>query len=167
MKIKLSEITKDDLETVVRIHCDAWKDAYGGFMDEDYISRKNGTRRAKWESILEDAPEEKHFLIRDGNIPVGMISMDRPRETVETDTYEIFGLYILPEQMGKGYGTAAVSLAEEKIRGMGFEKISLWVLEPNKRARSFWEKRGFTPDGTEKISYYDKAIKVLRYLKKI
>ena len=167
MKITLNEITIKDLDTVVMIHCESWRDAYKGFMDEDYISRKNSTRRAKWENILAESPAEKHFLIRDGDIPVGMISMDSPRENGDGDTYEIFGLYILPQFMKKGYGTAAVSLAEAKIRDLGYGKISLWVLEPNQRARSFWEKMGFASDGTEKISYYDKPIKVLRYLKKI
>ncbi len=167
MKITLSEITTKDLDTVVRIHCESWRDAYKEFMDEDYISRKNSTRRAKWENILAESPVEKHFLIRDGDVPVGMISADSPKENVDGDTYEIFGLYILPPFMKKGYGRAAAALVEEKIRGMGYEKISLWVLEPNQRARSFWEKMGLASDGTEKTSYYDKPIKVLRYLKKI
>ncbi len=166
MKITLTEITINDLDTVVKIHCEGWRDAYKGFMDEDYISRKNGTRRAKWESILAESPAEKHFLIRDGDVPVGMISLDSPREGADGETYEIFGLYILPEQMRKGYGRAAVALAEEKIRGVGYGKISLWVLEPNERARRFWEAMGFAPDGTEKTSYYDRPITVLRYLKK-
>jgi len=167
MKPMLTEVSINDLDTVVRIHCESWRDAYKGFMEEDYIARKNATRRGKWESILKDAPNGKHFLIRDGDLSVGMISLDSPREGADGDTYEIFGLYILPEEMRKGYGRAAVALAEEKIRGMGYGKISLWVLEPNERARLFWEKMGFAPDGTEKTSYYDRPIRVLRYLKKI
>ncbi len=167
MEIMLTEITKNDLDTVVRIHCEAWRDAYKGFMDEDYIARKNATRRGKWDSILSEAPSDKHFLIRAEGAPVGMISMDHPREAAEPDTYEIFGLYILPEFMGNGYGTAAASLAEEKIRKMGYHHISLWVLEPNERAKRFWEKLGFSQTDRSKTSYYDKPVRVLRYLKKI
>lgn len=167
MELKLTEITMHDLDDVVAIHCEAWRDAYKGFMDGDYITRKNATRRDKWESILADAPTGKHFLIRCDGIPVGMISMDLPRETADPGTYEIFGLYIHPRHMRKGYGAAAAVLAEERIRQMGYKRISLWVLEPNERARRFWEKQGFSPDGTEKTSYYDRPIRLIRYGKGI
>ena len=167
MVLELSEITMHDLDTAVAIHCEAWRDAYIGFMDGDYISRKNGTRREKWAAILADNPAGKHFLIRDRGIPVGMISMDLPREDAEPHTYEVFGLYILPLHMRKGYGTAAFALAEERIRQMGYQRISLWILEPNERAKQFWEKLGFVRTDRVKTSYYDKPIRVWRYIKNI
>jgi RimJ/RimL family protein N-acetyltransferase len=34
-----------------------------------------------------------------------------------------------------------------KVRAAGYASITLWVLEANARARRFYQKAGFTPDG--------------------
>ena len=34
---------------------------------------------------------------------------------------------------------------------MGFERLVLWVLRMNERARAFYEEFGFRADGTEKV----------------
>ena len=41
---------------------------------------------------------------------------------------------------------------KEEIKSRGYDKISLWVLEENNRARSFYEKMGFVTDGEIKPS---------------
>lgn len=153
-----------DLEDMVRIHCESWKHAYKGIISDDFIQRKNQSRREKWADIL-SGENKKHYIIRQNGTAIGMVSIDFPREAAEADTYEIFGLYILPEYERMGYGSETVAFIEEKIRNMGYKKISLWVLEPNIAARRFYEKLGFTPDGTEKLSYYDKPINLIRYIK--
>ncbi len=166
MALQFTLATYADLWDMVKIHTAAWERAYGGFMDGDFIRRKNLTRRAKWEGILSE-PQSKHYIIRNNGTAVGMVSVDLPREGDDGKTYEIFGLYLLPEHEGKGYGREAVSFAEEKIRSMGYETAALWVLEPNWNARGFWERLGYTSDGEEKMSYYDRPIKLIRYTKKI
>ena len=113
------------------------------------------------------AENRKHYIILFGDTAAGMISIDLPREEAPPGTYEIFGLYILPEYTGMGIGTEAVSFAAEQIRRMGYRQISLWVLEPNIPARKFYEKLGFRPDGTEKLSYYDRPIHLIRYIREI
>ena len=41
---------------------------------------------------------------------------------------------------------------KEEIKSRGYDKIFLWVLEENNRARSFYEKMGFVTDGEAKPS---------------
>ncbi|MBE6599163.1 MAG: GNAT family N-acetyltransferase [Ruminococcaceae bacterium] len=166
MALQFTVAVLSDLDDMVRIHCAAWERAYGEFMDGNFICRKNLTRRAKWEGILAE-PHNKHYIIRENGEAVGMISVDLPREDGDGDTYELFGLYLLPEHEGKGAGRAAVSFAEEKIREMGYGKVSLWILEPNKHAAGFFRHLGFIPDGTKKVSYYDRPITLIRYIKSI
>lgn len=162
MELQFALAQPCDLEDMVRIHCEAWKSAYRGIISDDFIQRKNRSRYEKWRGIL-SVENRKHYIIRRNGIAVGMISMDLPREVAEPETYEIFGLYILPEYERMGYGTAAFRFAENRIRETGYRKISLWVLEPNLPARKFYEKLGFTADGAERTSYYDKPIRLLRY----
>ncbi len=162
LKIALAGMA--DMEDMVKIHCAAWRQAYEGIISDDFIERKNRSRRDKWQNILK-GENKKHYLVKENGKAVGMVSIDLPRGEAEPGVYEVFGLYILPEYSRMGYGSAIMTWVENTIRTMGYEKISLWVLEPNLPARRFYEKLGFSPDGTEMLSYYDKPIKLLRYVK--
>ena len=37
------------------------------------------------------------------------------------------------------------------LAGAGYAQVTLWVLDANSRARSFYEKAGFTADGAVKL----------------
>jgi len=63
-------------------------------------------------------------------------------------TAHLFALYLAPEAAGRGIGTALLERAEELMRAGGFSRASLWVLETNTRARTFYERAGWTWDGT-------------------
>jgi putative acetyltransferase len=47
-------------------------------------------------------------------------------------------LYILPAWQGHRIGTALLQVAQDR-----FDRLSLWTFQPNKRARSFYQKHGF------------------------
>lgn len=51
--------------------------------------------------------------------------------------------------MGKGFGRTLLKACVEELQQSGYEKILLWVLEENHRARKFYETNGFVP--TENI----------------
>jgi hypothetical protein len=44
-----------------------------------------------------------------------------------------------------------------------FDRVTLWVLEANRRARSFYESFGFTPDGDMKDDDQWFAVREVRY----
>ena len=48
-------------------------------------------------------------------------------------------LYILPDYQGSGLGGKLLNLALE-----GQDEMQLWTFQQNKRARAFYEKRGFS-----------------------
>lgn len=56
---------------------------------------------------------------------------------------EVWTLYVLPEYWGKGYGGALLRHSVNWLTEQGFERIYLWALETNQRARRFYEKNGF------------------------
>lgn len=55
------------------------------------------------------------------------------------------GLYVRPEAWGTG---VAARLHERALEALGPGTARLWVLEENHRARRFYERRGWRPDGT-------------------
>ena len=58
---------------------------------------------------------------------------------------EIISIYLLPDYLGKGCGKALMKSALSELKKQGYEKIFLWVLEENVRARYFYEQFGFSP----------------------
>ncbi|MGZ4388822.1 MAG: N-acetyltransferase family protein [Gaiellaceae bacterium] len=55
------------------------------------------------------------------------------------------GLYVRPEAWGTG---VAALLHDRALAALGSGTARLWVLEENHRARRFYERRGWRPDGT-------------------
>jgi GNAT superfamily N-acetyltransferase len=60
---------------------------------------------------------------------------------------ELYAIYAIPEVWGDGPGPALLAAALDALRAGGFATASLWVLEDNPRARRFYEREGWTPDG--------------------
>lgn len=54
-------------------------------------------------------------------------------------------LYVLPEYWGRGFGTALLDNSVRWLKNQGFDRIYLWALDGNVRARRLYEKYGFTP----------------------
>lgn len=55
----------------------------------------------------------------------------------------------------------------EELKHKGYRKISLWVIEENKRAIKLYEHMGFVHDGMSRIINAGKEIRDLRYIKNI
>jgi ribosomal protein S18 acetylase RimI-like enzyme len=58
---------------------------------------------------------------------------------------QLYALYVLSSYYGHGAGQALLDQA------LGERPAQLWVAKDNGRARRFYEKNGFTTDGTEQV----------------
>ena len=56
-------------------------------------------------------------------------------------------IYVQPDVYRRGYGRALFTFAVNRLRENGYSKIYLWVLEENRRARSFYEAMGYVCQG--------------------
>ena len=64
----------------------------------------------------------------------------------------LHGLYVLPEHWGSG---AAVALHDAVVSALAdCPELHLWVLTENRRARAFYERHGWRPDGTSRVVEY-------------
>lgn len=55
-------------------------------------------------------------------------------------------LYVHPDAWGYGCGSALHDAVVDAL-GRSFDRAELWVIEGNRRARGFYERRGWTHDG--------------------
>ena len=76
------------------------------------------------------------------------------------DTAEIQAIHSLPESWGSGLGAALLHRALADMAAEGKQTVSLWAFQENKRARRFYEKHGFSHDGSQRISEFDGAVEV-------
>lgn len=60
-------------------------------------------------------------------------------------------LYVLPAAWGTGQADELHGAAVAQLRRSGVEHARLWVLEGNARARRFYERHGWTADGTSRV----------------
>ena len=74
----------------------------------------------------------------------------------------IFDLFVMPDYWGKGIGEGLMNEAKKVFSDNAQKTALLYVFEENARARRFYERLGWSPDGR----VYDKEIcgKAVRFL---
>ncbi|MBT2393510.1 GNAT family N-acetyltransferase [Streptomyces maoxianensis] len=152
MDVRIREMVLDDCDAVARVRVQGWRYAYAGLMPQSYLDTM---------SVEEDAARRREFLAkghsrltnvvaeRDGEV-VGWGCCGPSRdEDATADQCELYALYVLQEQVSTGVGRALMTELTGGAMAAGFGRMTLWVLEENARARRFYEKAGFAPDGAE------------------
>ena len=64
---------------------------------------------------------------------------------------ELYALYVHPAWWSTGTGRALMDQVLAKVCAAGYACITLWVLEANARARRFYQRAGFAPDGARHV----------------
>jgi len=60
---------------------------------------------------------------------------------------ELYALYVLPAWWSTGTGRALMDRVLDATSAARYLSVRLWVLRDNARARRFYERAGFAPDG--------------------
>jgi GNAT superfamily N-acetyltransferase len=76
---------------------------------------------------------------------------------------ELYALYVRPAWWSTGTGRALMERVLARTSGAGYLSITLWVLRDNRRARRFYERAGFAPDGTTNVLHRLGDVTELRY----
>jgi ribosomal protein S18 acetylase RimI-like enzyme len=114
--------------------------------------------RWKWE-------QDTHRLtIAEENGKIAGFSYVGPSE--EPDAAELYAIHVDPEHIGTGIGRKLMMHAECQLVEVGGVRGVLWVLEDNSRARRFYERGGWRPDGTTRVEKLSgEPVPQLRYAK--
>ena len=155
----------EDAEAVERLRVAGWTTAYRGIIPDDYLDGLpvDVARRRRHMAAL-PAGISDSVAVADGAI-VGWVSCGPSRDADRPGPGhgEIFACYVYPGTWRKGVGRLLMERALEVLAAAGRDDVSLWVLEDNDRARRFYERFGFGPDGARKLGEFGVPVAEVRY----
>jgi len=162
MDIVIRLATSNDALDMAEVHMRSWEAAYKNIIPTEFILEKNAGRPALWETILAKENNTQYIIEKNGKT-VGMLGAGISRDDdVDDDTYELMGIYLLPEYFRQGIGTQAVEFAFTKARSLDMKVMIVWLLEENVNAKRFYEKHGFTVDGITREENFGKILNSIR-----
>jgi GNAT superfamily N-acetyltransferase len=102
----------------------------------------------RWRPRLRVPPRGWTTMVcEDGGRVLGFTSVGPSRD--EDGLGELYAIYVDPGAWSTGAGRALLAAAEERLASE-YASALLWVLEDNPRARRFYERGGWAPDGARK-----------------
>jgi GNAT superfamily N-acetyltransferase len=154
--VEIRAAMPDDARRIAEVHVTAWRDAYRGMLPDGYLDRLSiDDRETRWLGAIADPAPGSGVLVAEAREAiVGFASFDRSRDDdAEEATGEVPAIYVDPAVVGTGVGRRLFTAATDALRRAGYRRATLWVLEANARARSFYERAGWKWDGT--VSHHD------------
>jgi GNAT superfamily N-acetyltransferase len=156
-EITVRAATTGDARAIAEAHITAWQVAYRGIMPDRYLDELGddmaghvGRRRVH--IAAPDEPRVFNLVAeRDGDV-VGWLAAGPSRDDDRHEAQaEIWAVYVHPDAWRTGAGSALMTAALDRLTTEGYSEASLWVFEENARARGFYERFGWRPDGATEI----------------
>ena len=132
-----------DASEITRVFRDSWRLAYTGILPALHLEREIMRRDALWwrRAIATD----RNLLVAlHGETIAGYATCGRARGSGR-DTGEIYELYLAPVYQGLGIGEHMFEACRATLDGLDLERLIVWALEGNDRARAFYMRCGGRP----------------------
>jgi ribosomal protein S18 acetylase RimI-like enzyme len=164
MEVRLA--TGADADGISRAQERAWQTAYKHVFPVAELERGGFIRTELWQERLEVPPPGwTTFVADDGDGVQGFVSVGPSRD--ERGLGELYAIYVHPDAWSSGVGRALIERGELELRA-SYDEATLWVLEDNPRARSFYEAAGWSADGaTKSDERWGVRARELRYRKNL
>ena len=154
-----------DAQDVARVQVRACRVAYRGLIADGYLDALTPevfARRYTFGRIGLRLP--RTVVAVDGPVICGLATTGLCRDADPPNFGELIAIYVDPSYLGIGVGRLLIAAARERLRGIGVAGALLWVLDGNVRARRFYERDGWTPDGACRITSFGNApVSQVRY----
>jgi GNAT superfamily N-acetyltransferase len=157
-----------DAAKIRQVRRETWIAAYTGIIDRAAIDR----------ATAEPPPDVRTLVAVGGDDPavIGFASFGPERAVVSASCPavpqasgltslpgELYALYVAPAWWSTGTGRALMGSVLTALTEAGYPRVVLWVLADNARARRFYERAGFAPDGATNILTGLGGVLELRY----
>lgn len=162
------EAHEQDARLISHIFATSWRASYRELIPADYLRRlPDGYWVPSLRSWLSSGQLYGLIALLDEK-PVGAAICGRGRDAGCEDCGEIVSLYLLPEAMHKGVGSALLHEAEKLLLLDGYTRAYLWAIEGNTPADRFYRKHGYALT-EDRVAYRigGQDVADLRYVKEL
>jgi GNAT superfamily N-acetyltransferase len=169
--VQVRPMRESDIEAVSAVRVNGWKAAYAGLVPASYLDRMNvaddARKRREWFGRSDGHAE--NLVAESGGEIVGWAALGPSRDDDRREgDGELRAIYLQPAVIGTGVGKALMVRALAWMGEQGFDRVTLWVLDGNARARRFYEGFGFAPDGSSLLWHVeDVELPELRYCREL
>jgi GNAT superfamily N-acetyltransferase len=155
-EVRLAEL--GDADAIAEVHVASWRGAYTGLLPASVLDAHTVERRAaRWREGLANANQRTWVALSDG-IVVGFASGGPARDPDVTGRVgELYAIYVTPAAWDRGVGHALHQAALAAL-GDEYDAVVLWVLDGNARARRFYGRHGWSPDGAVKQEHRGESV---------
>jgi GNAT superfamily N-acetyltransferase len=167
MPVRLA--TAADAEAVARVQERGWQQAYRDVFPPHELDRGGFVQVERWRRRLAAPPPGWATYVADGDGDgaeiAGFVCIGGSRDARRCG--EVYAIYVDPDRWAGGVGRTLLSCAEEAL-ARRWPAATLWVLALNDRARRFYERAGWSPDGARKHeSWFGVEAEEVRYRKEL
>ena len=167
-----------DAAQVAGVQRDSWRAAYGGIIAPEIIdeamtpdggARVRQTFRTRpWQRMIVAVEESAGVVGYSSFGPeVDVLGAPWPYPPTKAgeagQVGELYALYVHPDCWSTGTGHALMDRVLARTRRAAYPQIVLWVLEANARARGFYQRAGFAPDGASNVLHRLGGVNEVRY----
>ncbi|MGW4208894.1 N-acetyltransferase family protein [Lentzea sp. NPDC004789] len=145
--------TAADLAEIVRIHRETWRLAYAELLPEDVLDTLDADDA--WALAVQSGAVLK---ATEGEWTVGFVVASKaPDDEVakadgslpgDAETTALLSVLVEPRWGRRGHGTRLVAEACRRLAESGATRGIAWVPEADKASRNFYERLGWSGDGT-------------------
>jgi GNAT superfamily N-acetyltransferase len=152
--ITIRPMTVADAEAGARCHRACWEEAYRGLIPDaalDRVLSMDAERTERWRTFAGHDPAR--LIAVDGAEVVGFAA-PAPSQDDDLDLLQLCAIYVRRAHWGTGLGQRLMDAA------IGDADAFLWMLEHNPRARAFYARNGFRPDGVEQYDAFFDTVEI-------
>ena len=158
----IRDATREDAGGIARVQLESWRKTYRQHLPAEFLAGLSVERRkATWQEWLENPAAPTLVAEVDGRI-IGFVGVGPSRD--EAGHAELYTIYVEPEHIGTGVGRALMQAGIERMRELGYEEATLWVLDGNDRAERFYAIAGWRREDAVKLEEWGSAtLREVRY----
>jgi ribosomal protein S18 acetylase RimI-like enzyme len=150
-----------DAPAIAAVHIRAWQTAYRGIVPDSHLDALDVVVSEKrWldhlthrsESECSFVAEVNGHAMEEAGAIIGFATGGPERHGVAGYDGELYAIYLLLEQRGKGIGRQLVATVARWLSERGMKSLVIWVLKENVRGRGFYEALGGQIVGEQTIT---------------
>lgn len=148
---RLRHATPADAGSVALVHVRSWAATYPATSVGNSLWPMVVDARAEtWAARIADARPREQLVVAVAARTVMGFAWAGPTTDPDDDPArvgQVRSIHVDPNVQGRGCGTALLAAVTEALASSGYAHMTLWVVDSNHAARSFYESHGWEPDG--------------------